>query len=175
MATVLTTTYDSVANSNALTITLASLATSSSLLVGQQSATVDNASTKYLDVILSGQVTIGTTPTAGQINVYVFAPTKVASSVYSWPTATATALSTSDASRTFEAGQLAQLRLAGSASTVATTDRVYAFEPVSVASLFGGVMPLAWGIFVTHNTAVNLNATAGNHWFHWTGITATAT
>jgi hypothetical protein len=175
MATVLTTTYDSTANSNAVTITLASLATSAGLVVGRQSTIIDNASTKYLDVILSGQVTVGTTPTAGTIAVYVFAPLKVVSSAYTYPIATTTALGGTDAAATFEAGQLGQLRFAGAASTVATSDRAYAFEPVSIASLFGGVMPLACGVFVTHSTGVNLNATAGNHWFHWTGITATST
>ena len=48
-------------------------------------------------------------------------------------------------------------------ATDATTDRVYHFGPVSVASAFGGVMPVKFVVFVVHNTAVALNATAGNH------------
>ena len=63
MATILTTTYDSVSSTNALTITLASLATSSTLLAGRQSTIVDNTSTKYMDFLVSGQVTAGTTLT----------------------------------------------------------------------------------------------------------------
>jgi len=164
-------TYDSTANTNALTITLASLATSTGRLAGRQSAIVDNASARYNDFLLSGQVTVGTSPTTGrQIDVYVFAPTRIVGGTPSYPVATATALGESDAAATFEANQLSAMRLAGAMSNIATSDRVYTLLPVSVASLFGGVMPIKWGIFVTHDTAVNLNATAGNHFFHWTGI-----
>jgi hypothetical protein len=163
--------YDSTTDTNALTITLASLATSATMVAGRQSTVVSNASTKYVDVILSGQVTVGTTPTTAKtIAVYVFAPIKIVSSTASYPIATTTQLGESDAAATFEADQRNALRLAGTMSVIATSDRAYSLEPVSIASLFGGVMPIKWGIFVTHDTAVNLNSTAGNHWFHWTGI-----
>jgi len=165
------TNYDSVANTNALTITLASLATSVGRLAGRQSAIVDNSTAKYNDFMLSGQVTVGTSPTtAKQIDVYVFAPTRIVSSVASYPVATATALGESDAAATFEANQLLALRWAGTMQNIATSDRVYTLLPTSIAALFGGVAPIKWGIFVTHDTAVNLNATSTNHWFHWTGI-----
>jgi len=176
MATVLTTTYDSTTDTNALTITLASLATSATLITGRQSTVVSNATNKYVDVILSGQVTVGTTPTTAKtIAVYVFAPLKIASSTASYPIATTTQLGVSDAAATFEIDQLNSLRLAGSMGNIATSDRAYSLEPVSIASLFGGVMPITWGIYVAHNTGVNLNSTAGNHWFHYTGITYTNT
>lgn len=166
-----TTNYSSTTDTSALTITLASLATSASLVAGRQSTVVSNATDKFMDVILSGQVTVGTSPTTAKaIAVYVFAPLKIASSTASYPIATATALGESDAAATFEIDQLNCLRLAGAMNVIATSDRAYSLEPVSIASLFGGVMPIKWGIFVTHNTAVNLNATAGNHWFHYTGI-----
>ena len=177
MATVLTTTYDSVSDTNALTITLASLATSASLIVGRQSTIVSNTSTKYVDFLVSGQITVGTTPTVDKnILVYVFAPLKAAGSTFSYPIATTTALTESDGAATFEAYQLNQLMLAPKPiQVIATSDRAYSVAPFSVAQLFGGVCPLKWGLFVTHNTGVNLNATAGNHWFHWTGITYTQT
>ncbi len=176
MATVLTTTYDSVTDTNALTITLASLATSATLIVGRQSTVVDNSSNKFLDFYVSGQVTVGTTPTVDkQIAIYVFAPIKIASSTASFPIATTTQLGTSDAAATFEAYQRDQLKLAAVANVIATSDRAYSFAPFSVAQLFGGVCPIQWGLFVSHNTAVNLNATGGNHWFHWTGIKYTST
>ncbi|HOU24547.1 MAG TPA: hypothetical protein PLN42_09895 [Anaerolineae bacterium] len=176
MATILTTTYDSVANSNALTITLASLATSASFLAGRNSTIVDNTSAQYLDFLVSGQITVGTTPTVDkQIALFVYAPLKIASSVFSYPIATTTALTESDAAATFEAYQLAQLKPAAVANVIATSDRAYSFAPFSIAALFGGVCPPKFGIFVAHNTGVNLNATAGNHWLHWTGIKRTST
>jgi hypothetical protein len=45
--------------------------------------------------------------------------------------------------------------------------------PISVASLFGGICPQAFSVFVTHNTAVALNATAGNHAIYQQAITET--
>lgn len=174
MATVLTTTYDSITDSNAITITLASLATSATLVAGQASTVVDNTSPNYLDFIVNGQITLGTSPTASkQINVYVFAPLKVASSTFTYPQATTTALTGSDAAATFEIEQLGNLFIARSTTNVATSNRPYSFA-FSILSVCGFV-PLKWGLFVTHNTAVNLNSTAGNHWFHWTGIKNTNT
>ena len=52
----------------------------------------------------------------------------------------------------------------------ATSDVAYPVQPFSVAQLFGGIMPQFWGLFVAHNTGVNLNATGGNHVLNYTGI-----
>lgn len=176
MATISTLTYASVTDSNAITITLASLATSATLVGGRESTVVSNASNMYDDYIVSGQITVGTSPTADKhIRVYCYAPLKVASSTFTYPVATATALTGADAAATFEINQLDQLRLADQASVIATSDRAYSFGPFSIAALYDGIVPLTWGLFVTHATAVNLNSTAGNHWFHWTGVQHTLT
>lgn len=177
MATILTTTYDSITNSNALTITLASLASSATLVAGRESTVVDNTSNLFVDAILSGRITTGTTPTVDKaIEVWLFGSTRVVSSTFSYPTATATQLGSGDAAATF--GSVAQknnLRLAWVSSNSATSDVALAIGPVSVAAAFGGVMPLKWGVFVTHSTGVNLNATAGNHFLHYSGIKFTST
>lgn len=176
MATVDTLTYDSVTDSTAITLTLASLATSASLVAGRESTAISNVSNQFLDAYVSGQITVGTTPTtAKSINVYVYALLKHVSSAASYPIATATALTGVDAAATFEIDQLNAVRLAASINIIATSDRAYSVAPFSVAALFGGVLPIKWGIFVTHNTGVNLNATAGNHWFHWQGVKVTHT
>ena len=176
MATILTPTYDSLTDSNAITITLASLATSATLVAGRESTIVSNVTNLFMDAIVSGQITTGTTPTTAKtIAIYVYAPLKNVTSTWTLPTATATALTGVDAAATFEAEQINQLRFAAAASPNATSDRAYSFAPFSVAALFGGVMPLKWGLFVTHSTGVNLNATAGNHYFHYVGIKYTST
>jgi hypothetical protein len=54
-------------------------------------------------------------------------------------------------------------RLVASLATIATSDLTYHFAGVSIASLFGGVVPPKFVFFVTHDTAVNLNATGSNH------------
>lgn len=166
--------YSSASDSTALTITLASLATSASLVAGRESTVVDNATNLYLDCLVTGQVTVGTTPTtAKQIEVWVYAPLKIVSGTETYPVATSTALTGADAAATFEIDQKNQLKLGAVMNVIATSDRAYSFS-FSLASLFGGIVPPTWGVFVTHNTGVNLNATAGNHWIHYVGITNTS-
>lgn len=162
--------YASTTDSTALTLTLASLASSSLLTVGRQSAVVSNVSTKALDYEVFGQITTGTSPTTAKtIAIYVFAPTKVATSTFSYPVATATELGESDAAATFEAEQRNMLRLGAAITVNATSDRKYTFR-FNIAPLFGGFVPLKWGLWVTHDTAVNLNSTAGNHWVHYNAL-----
>lgn len=162
--------YNSTTNTTDLTITLASLATSSSSVAGRQSSIVDNTSDLFVDAIVTGQITTGTTPTTGTtISIYVFSPIDLNSSTFVYPIAGSTALGESDAAATFDAEQRNMLKLAASIGVNSTSNRAYSFQ-FSVAQLFGGVMPLKWGVWVTHNTAVNLNSTSSNHWITYTGI-----
>lgn len=158
------------AASSALTITLASLATSSTWLAGAESDAVDNTTNKHLDYLLAGKITVGTTPTAStEIRVYVVALEEDAT----WPdvfdgTGSAETVTSAGVGSGF-------LKLAAVMLVDATTsDRAYWFGPVSVASLFGGVMPKKFVVFVTHNSGVNLNATGGNHAVNITPVYATA-
>jgi hypothetical protein len=161
--------YSSTTDSAALTLTLASLATSSTLVTGRQSTVVDNTSNKYVDALVTGQITTGTSPTTAKtIAVYVFVPLSVASSTFVWPKAGTTALGGGDGAATFDAEQRSGgVIFAQAASTNATSDRPYSFS-FSLRQVVG-YMPLKWGLFVTHDTAVSLNSTAGNHWFHYVG------
>ena len=150
-----------------LTVTLASLATSSTFVAGREATAVDNGTNKYVDALLSGKITVGTTPTANtQIRVYVFAATE---DTPAWPdvmdgTDSAETLTTIGVGNGF-------LKLAAVLDVDSTTsDRTYAFGPVSVAQLFGGVLPEDWSVFVAHNTGVNLNATGSNHEISYKGV-----
>ena len=152
-----------------LTITLASLATSATLVAGRESTAVDNTSNLYLDYLLSGKITTGTTPTTlKQIEVWVASPIN---DTPTWPDV----LDGTDSVETLTSLDIKNsgLRLAAVMNTDATSDRTYYFSQVSVASLFGGVCPAKFVVFVTHNTAVILNATAGNHEISVQGITNT--
>ena len=55
------------AASAAYTITLASLATSSTLVAGRESTSVSNTTNLYLDYGIAGLITVGTTPTVNTI------------------------------------------------------------------------------------------------------------
>jgi hypothetical protein len=143
--------------SSALTHGLAGLASSATLVAGWETAAVDNSTNEYLDFLLAGTITTGTTPTVGAIEVNVVAMRDDTT----WPdvfdgTSSAETVTTVDIKN-------AICRLAASMVNTATSNVAYSFGPVSVASLFGGVCPRKFVVFVTHSTVAALNATAGNH------------
>lgn len=143
------------------------LASSSSFTTGRESSVIDNTTNKYVDALLAGQITVGTTPTVNtQINVYVFAPLD---DTPTYPDV----MDGTDSDETLTSAGVGQgfLKLAAVLSVDSTTsNRSYAFGPVSVAQLFGGVLPPRWGVFVSHNTGVALNSTSGNHFIKYTGV-----
>jgi hypothetical protein len=145
-----------IASSN-ISITLASLATDASLLTGRESPEVDNSTNRAVDCLLSGKITTGTSPTASRlIEVHVVGLLDDST----WPSV----FDGTDSAETVTAAVKAGVcRLAASIDTTSTSDVTYYFGPVSVASLFGGVLPKKFVVFVTHNTGVNLNSTSGNH------------
>lgn len=160
----------SYASPSPLTITLASLASSSALLVGQESNQVDNTTNKYSDALLEGFITVGTTPTtATQILVYVWG------SNVSLATTPKDSLDGTDSAETITSAGIGSgfLKIAVALQNdSATSNRRYDFGDISIATILGvPVLPPFWGVFVTHNTGVNLNSTVGNHAISFTGIT----
>ena len=157
-------------SSSAITITLASLATSADRTAGRESTVIDNSSTLYDDVLVGGVITTGTTPTVSkQIDIYVYA------AVNDTPTYPDVFAGTDSAETVTSVNVRASaLRLLASIVVDATSDRAYWLAPTPVAQLFGGIMPRYWGVFVAHDTAVNLNATGGNHVLSMTGISWTS-
>lgn len=155
-------------SSAALTITLASLASDANRLAGRESAAVDlTGIAALIDVLVGGKIRVGTTPTtATQIDVWVYA------SINDGPTYPDVFDGTDSAETVTSAGiRNAALKLLASLEVdSATSDRDYWFAPRSIAALFGGVLPKRFGIFVTHNTGVALNATGGNHVIDYTPV-----
>jgi hypothetical protein len=153
------------AASSALTITLASLASDTNLLAGRESTAVDNTSNLYLDYLLAGKITTGTSPTtAKEIRVYVAGLMEDAT----YPDV----LDGTDSNETIASvgTRDSALKLAAVIGTINTSDLTYYFGPISVAALFGGVLPKKFVVFVVHNTAVNLNSTGSNHAIHITPV-----
>jgi len=154
-----------------LTISLASIATSSGFTAGAESNQIDNSSTLFDDIIIQGLVTVGTTPTtATNILVYVWG------SDTSLGTTALDVLDGTDSAETITSAGVrnGMLSLAAVLDVDSnTSNRGYYVKAFGVAQFFGGVLPKFCGIFVAHNTAVNLNATGGNHVFTYTGITYT--
>jgi hypothetical protein len=151
------------ADTTALSITIASLATSSTLVAGRESTAVNNTSNLDIDHLVSGWITVGTSPTGGRIELWSYAPLSIASGTPTYPKVTG-----SDAAITWDSvnQKNASLRLLWSAACDTTSDRVYYIPPSSVARLFGELPPF-WGVVLIHSTGVNLNSTAGNQVIHY--------
>ena len=147
-----------------ITNAIASLASDTNLLAGYESAVIDNTSDGFDDIILSGKVTTGTSPTASrQIEVWA-----VAWDSNAWPdvfdgTTSAETITSADI-------KAALCKCVAIMPTNNTSDRAYHFTGVSARQVFGGVLPSKFVLFTVHSTGVNLNATAGNHEFRYQGI-----
>jgi hypothetical protein len=152
-----------------VTITLASLASDTNLLVGRQSAAIDNSATgtKFLDYLVSGKITAGTSPSnTGSQSIEVWA-------VASWDGTTWPAgFTASDAGRTLASANIKAAVCQWFVAALAcdtTSNQTYEFSGVSLQSVFRGNIPPKFAFFVVHNmrtsapAGVALNATASNH------------
>jgi hypothetical protein len=147
-----------------ITAAIASLASDTNLLAGLESSIIDNTTDGYEDIILSGFITVGTSPTASRA-IEVWA---IAWNGSGWPdvfdgTTSAETITSADIKNSI-------CKLVASISTSNNSDRRYDFTGVSARNVFGGVLPSKFVLFVTHSTGVNLNSTAGNQGLFYEGV-----
>ena len=147
-----------------ITAAIGSLASDTNLLAGLETSIIDNTTDGYEDIILSGFITTGTSPTASRI-IEVWA---IAWNGSGWPdvfdgTTSAETITSADIKNSI-------CKSVASISTTNTADRRYDFTGVSARTVFGGVLPSKFVLFITHSTGVNLNSTAGNHAFYYEGV-----
>lgn len=140
---------------SALTVTLASLA-SSTAGVGRQSTIVDNTTARYQDVLVYVKIKQGTSPTGGR-SVYVYG---IRDDGEATPHRTDGA-GAGDAALTVVAAQL--LGILPNKNSPATGDVIQG------EVLFPRPGP-KWGIAIVHDTAVNLDATEANHAVGYIGL-----
>lgn len=146
---------DKYAASSALTITLASLATSTAG-VGRQSTIVDNSSSKYQDVLIYVKITQGTTPSGSKsVQVYLIRDDNDGTNHRT------DGAGASDAGLTVLNAQL--IGVMRNLATPSTGEVMYG------EFLIHRPGP-KWGIAIVHDTGVNLNATGGNHWVRYVGL-----
>jgi len=156
------------AASAAFTITLTGLATSATKVAGRESTAVAVGANDYLDYLIGGKLTTGTSPTVSKsIDVWVYGAIED-DPIYP------VNITGSDAAATMasENQRNSALKLLHTIVVDNTSDRPYSFGPSGIAQLFGGGLPTDFGVWVTHDTAVNLNATAANQAIYHTGIFA---
>lgn len=151
-----------------ITMDLAALASSSTFVSGRESTQVDNTTNKYLDAIVFGRFSVGTTPTLPcSLNVYLYAAD------VSLATTPIDVLDGTDSAETLtNTTELnSALRLAHSSQIlVNTSDIAYDIVPFSVVQVLG-YMPLFWGLYVAHNmTAALRNNVVNTNQFRFVGI-----
>lgn len=160
------------AASAAYTMTLASLAASSTLLAGQEGSAVSNASNKYLDILIAGYFkTAATNAQVGSINVAIVG---CLNDTPIWPDVFDGTNSTETVSLQNVYDQVC--KVAAQIATTATNALVWPFGPIAIAGLFGGVLPVQHVPFVSHNAETSTNvwsATEGDHLMSHTPIYAT--
>jgi hypothetical protein len=151
--------------SAAVTCTLASLASSSTLVAGRSSAEVDNTTALDLDKFLSGVIKLGTTPTANTVVEIWIIPKKDDTTYFDTFDGTDKAVTVSSRGQLFGYGTL----VATINNEGAVTGANMEFFRSLVGSLSGGAPPAKFQYFVTHNTVAALNATGGNHLLYYKG------
>lgn len=144
-------------SATSITITLNSLANSSSG-VGRQSTIIDNTSNKYLSAIVYIKFTVGTSPTANTpIYVYLLRDDGV------------TTLRTDGAGATDAGLTVVNAPLLGVINCPATTSDTAYYGEFDTSAL--GPLGPKWGIAIVNNTGVTSNATAGNFVAEFIGVT----
>jgi len=130
-----------------------------------QSAAVDNSSDKYIDALLGGSIRVSTTSpitVGGTIEIYAYG---------SWDGGTTFTAGCSGTDSSYTAdGEEGLLRLVETIVVDATLTADYVFGPISMAGVFGGTLPVKWGIVVANNTGQSLDGTLTNHKVEYQGI-----
>ncbi len=133
------------------------------------SALVDNQTNLYVDALVGGSLQVGNITADGQLEFYATG---------SWDGVEFTAgmaggdvgITWGTTSNTGVDGYL-DLPLLGVVAVDTTDDGDdRKFGPYSIASAFGGIMPLEWAVIVKNNTDIALHATGTNNHLEYTGI-----
>jgi hypothetical protein len=163
------------AGSVTITINPENVATSATFVGGVESDAISNITNLDLDHQIAGDWRAGTTPTANtQVQIWVVpAISDNLSGTVTWPDVFD---GTHSAETVTSAGVLQGLGRLGAVLNVDsnTSARDYFCAPFSVAALFGGFLPSQYVIFITHNTGVNSDTTAGNFVWKYLRIQATS-
>jgi hypothetical protein len=138
--------------STAITITLASLA--SSLNAGRESTAVDNGTDKFLDALVQVVVKLAAGSPSADATVYIYAYGSEDGTIF---TDNATG---ADAAITLTDPR--NMKLIGTIKCPAAGGLTYESQPMSVAKAFDWVLPRKWGIVVINNTNVAFDTTGSS-------------
>lgn len=139
-----------------MTFTLNSLADSGAgQIAGRESTAVSNLVTLAVDYLVGGILLTGTTPTANTvIELWCYA------AFDGTPTYSGGATGTDNNLTPSTLGTKATMAFMIALQNLdATSNRQFNWGPFSVANLFGGSCPTAWGVYCMNNSGVALKST----------------
>lgn len=133
-----------------------------------ESDAIDNTSNLYLDYLLAGKISAGSSPTNDtRIQICVVGIMEDST----WPdvfdgTASAETVTSAKIKNSI-------CKIVADITIDGTTNQAYPFGPVSVAKAFDGTLPKKFVVFVTHNTGVNLRNSSPDQAIYITPVYAT--
>ena len=133
----------------------------------RESASIDNTSNLYLDVLVQLQIKLAAGGPGNNKAIFVYAAGSEDGTAFT-DNATGT-----DAAITLRAPT--NLQRIGVILTPDSGALTYKSKPMSVAAAFGGVLPRKWSIIVQNKTGLAFDGTEGNHTKSYTGLTTTTT
>lgn len=131
------------------------IASSATWVAGWTSGTIDNTTNLDLDILLSAKITVESSGlTAGEIRVYIYAMLDDTN----WPDVFSAGTEGTEGTATIHDTNVrdSHFRMIWSTATDTTASQVYPMPKSSVASLFGGVCPSKFAVFITHSTVAAL-------------------
>lgn len=146
------------AASSSLTVTnLHSLASSQDWAAGWTSASQNNTSNAYLDMLVGATFTThASNRQAGAINIYVIA---ALNDTPTWPATASGTIGTEGALSFTDTEERDTLcRLLGSIAVDNTASAIYTFPQTGIAQLFGGVLPTHYAIYIAQNCSTTTTA-----------------
>jgi hypothetical protein len=140
---------------------LHSLASSSTNVAGWSSAGMDNATTEYVDFLISGTFTLdnaGAATANKSIKVYTYA---AFNDTPTWPDLFSSGTEGTDNAATVhdEEQRNCGMRLLWAGTVDAGTSETYVMPPTSLAQAFGGIVPSDWALWVVQDTGQALEST----------------
>ena len=130
----------------------------------RESASVDNTSDLFLDVLVQVRVKFANTAPASEKKVYVYAYGTADFALPLWPDR----VTGSDAAITLNSPT--QLKLIGVIEAVQNDNGT--MEPAPLAQVFGGLVPSHWGIVIFNKSGIALTNTEANHVKEYQGFKA---
>lgn len=158
---------------SALTVTnLNGVASSSTLVAGWTSATIDNTTDLDLDKLVSGKLVLESSGlSAGEIRLYVY--TMLDDST--WPDLFSAGTEGTEGTATVHDTEIRDsgMKLLWSTVTDTGASDPYTIPMISIAEHFGGVMPPKCALFLTQSTGTTLETTGSPNVINLKGVKET--